>query len=108
MLRRLAALFVMLALLTPAVVVCLPGSPMAKGCCTKSDPAAPPVLRSCCGPVESSPASTPSSTRSVLPAPLQPATLFSVFVSTSTNPAAPAAVRAPRVEIRLLLSVFLI
>jgi hypothetical protein len=108
MFRRLAVLFVMLALVAPAVAVCLPGSPIAMGCCTKSDPAAPPTLRSCCGPVDSSPASTPTSTRSVLPAPLQPVTLFSALATPVAVAAAPSTVRAPRVEIRLLLSVFLI
>lgn len=77
-------------------------------CCAKTGTGAPPVMRACCGPAESAPATAQTYTAPPGQAPVQ-TVVFLAPEARFSKAALPTRVApAPRVEIRLLNSVFLI
>ena len=103
---RFVAIVVLASLPWPAVGFCLTAGRGAMPCCVERETGAPPVLRSCCGPAESSPA-TVQLPATAIQAPVEPVSTV-VMLRALLGPSSARRARPVFVDIRLLNSVFLI
>jgi hypothetical protein len=106
-LTHLVALWTLVSALSPLGLVCLPNGGSVMSCCGKLERGAPPALRACCGPARSDSATIITSPTTV-PAPIQCGVFHPMAVVGCRLATTVPIPRAPRVDIRLLHSVFLI